>query len=73
MPMTSPVRKIALTAHITASVGWIGAVAAFLVLAAEGLAGSSGTAVRAAYVSMDLITWYAIVPLAVASFVTGLI
>lgn len=30
--MMPPVRKLALTAHVTASVGWLGSVAAFLVL-----------------------------------------
>ena len=31
--MTSSVRKLALTTHVTSSVGWIGAVAGFLALA----------------------------------------
>jgi hypothetical protein len=73
MPLASPLRKAVLTAHIATSVGWIGAVAAFLVLAVEGLAGSTEPSIRAAYVAMDLTTWYAIVPLAVSSFVTGVI
>ena len=30
MSMTPPVRKLALTAHVTSSVGWLGAVVAFL-------------------------------------------
>ncbi len=73
MAMAWPFRKMVLTAHIATSVGWIGAVAAFLVLAVQGLAGSTAPSIRAAYVAMDLTTWYAIVPLAIASFVTGLI
>ena len=35
--MIPPVRKFALTAHVTASVGWLGSVGAFLVLAIAGL------------------------------------
>ncbi len=34
--MTPIVRKFALTAHITFSVGWLGAVAGFLALAIAG-------------------------------------
>ncbi len=30
--MTPALRKLAITAHVTFSVGWLGAVAAFLVL-----------------------------------------
>jgi hypothetical protein len=37
MPMTPRVRKLALTTHVTSSVGWLGAVAAFLALAVAGL------------------------------------
>lgn len=35
--MTPGLRKLSLTAHVTTSVGWFGAVAAFLVLALAGL------------------------------------
>ena len=36
--MTPGVRKFALTAHITVSVGWLGAVVAYLAVAAACLA-----------------------------------
>ncbi len=42
MIMPPRLRKFALTAHVTSSVGWLGAVAAFLVLAVAGLT-SQGT------------------------------
>ncbi len=35
--MTPGLRKFARTAHVTSSVGWLGAVAGFLALAAAGL------------------------------------
>jgi hypothetical protein len=38
----------------TASVGWLGAVAGFLVLALAGLAGTDAQTVRAAYISMEM-------------------
>ena len=73
MAMTSRVRKFTLTAHIIVSVGWLGAVAAFLGLALAGLYGKDGQNVRAAYLAMEIIAWYVILPLAFASLATGLI
>jgi hypothetical protein len=71
--MTPGVRKLALTAHVTCSVGWLGAVAGFLALAVAGLTTRELHLLRASYVAMDLIGWYVIVPLCFASLVTGLI
>ena len=73
MVMRSGIRKLALTTHITSSVGWLGSVAAFLALAVAGLSSTESEAVRAAYVAMHLTAWYVIVPLALASFLTGVI
>ena len=55
------------------SVGWLGAIAAFLVLSVAGLASSNLEDTRGAYVAMDLATWALIVPLCFASFATGLV
>src|SRR5258708_800981 len=66
-------QRAALVAHITTSIGWLGAIASFLALAAAGLASTDPTVVRAAYVGMDLITWSVIVPLGLASPLTGLV
>jgi hypothetical protein len=71
--MTPSLRKLVLTAHITFSVGWLGAVAAFLALALAGLTGRDAQMVRAAYAAMELTARFVIVPLAFASLLTGLI
>lgn len=71
--MTPGLRKLALTAHITSSVGWIGAVAAFLALAIAGLTSQNVQIVRAAYTAMELTARFVIVPLAFASLLSGLI
>ncbi len=71
--MTPGARNLALTAHVTASVGWLGSVAAFLALALAGLNGTDTHIVRAAYVAMDLTTRYVILPLCFASVLTGLV
>jgi hypothetical protein len=72
MTMTPGFRQFALTAHVTFSVGWIGAVAAFLALAVAGLTSQDAQMVRAAYLAMDLTIRFVIVPLALASLLTGL-
>lgn len=71
--MSPGVRKLALTVHLTVSVGWIGAVVAYLVLAVAAADGRDVQTVRAAWIAMELTGWYAIVPLAVASLVTGIV
>ena len=71
--MTPRVHKCALTAHVTSSVGWLGAVAGFLVLAIAGLTSHDLQRVRAAYLAMELIAWFVIVPLSLASPLTGLV
>src|SRR5713226_4683251 len=71
--MTPRLRKLALTAHITVSVGWIGAVGGFLVLSIAGLTSQDAEVVRGAYVSMNLIGLFIIVPLSLAALATGLV
>jgi hypothetical protein len=71
--MTPRLRKLFLTAHITFSVGWLGAVAAFLALVIAGLANRDPPMVRAAYAAMELTARFVIVPLAFASLLSGLI
>lgn len=66
-------RKFALTAHILASVGWLGAVGCVLGLAIAAMVSDDGETVRAAYVAMDIAAWLVLVPLAIASLVTGIV
>ncbi len=73
MTMTPRLRKFALTAHVTSSVGWLGAVVAFLALAVAGLTSQDAQMVRAAYLAMELIGWFVLVPLSLASLLTGLV
>src|SRR6266700_1571983 len=73
MTLTAGLRKFALTLHVVASVGWIGAVAVFLALAVVGLVSPDIAHVRASYVAMDLTYESVIIPLGLASLVTGVI
>jgi hypothetical protein len=71
--MTPRIRKLTLTTHVIASVGWLGAVASFLVLAVTGLTSQDAQMMRATYLATNLITWYIIIPLCFASLLSGII
>jgi hypothetical protein len=71
--MTPSLRKLNLTAHVTTSVGWLGAVAGFLVLSIAGLTSRNAEIVRGAYLAMNLIGQFIIVPLSLAALATGLV
>jgi hypothetical protein len=73
MIMTSGLRKLVLTAHITSSVGWLGAVVAYLALAVAALTSQDAQTVRAAWIAMELTGWFVIVPLALASVLIGVV
>jgi hypothetical protein len=73
MTMAPGLRKFVLSAHITVSVGWIGAVMAYIALDLWGARARDGEALRSAYLGMDLIARNVIVPLALASVLTGLV
>ncbi len=71
--MTVGIRKLALTLHISFSVGWFGAVAGFLILSIAGLANQNANIVHAVYISMDLIGRFVIVPMSLIALVTGIV
>jgi uncharacterized membrane protein len=73
MIMAPSLRKLALTAHVTSSVGWLGAAAAFLAVAIVGLTSRDARTVRGAYLVMEPAAWLVLVPLAFASLLTGLV
>jgi len=73
MPMTPGLRKLAFTTHVTSSIGWVGAVVVFLVLAGVGLTSQEPQIVRGVYLVMEHAAWLTLVPFALASLVTGLV
>jgi hypothetical protein len=73
MTMGPRLRRFALTAHVIASVGWLGAVVAFLALAVAGLTSQNAQLVRGVYLAAEPLIWFVIVPLAFASLLTGLV
>lgn len=73
MTVSPRLRKFALTSHIASSVGLLGAIAGFLALAVAGLTSQDVQIVRAAYLAMELIAWFVVVPLALASLLIGIV
>ena len=73
MILSPGLRKLVLTADLTCSVGWIGAVVAYLALGVFAAAARDAEAVRSAWVAMEVAGWWAIVPLAPAALLTGLV
>ena len=73
MTMAPGLRKLVLTVHLTSSVGWIGAVVAYLALGVSAVTSQDTQTVRAAWIAMELAGWCAIVPLALAALLTGLV
>lgn len=73
MVMAPSIRNLALTVHVTASVGWAGALAVFLAHALASAMSEDEQIVRAAAVAMGLTAWLVILPLSIASLVSGLV
>jgi len=73
MALTTGLRKLVVTTHVASSVGWFGSVAAFFALAIAGVVSRDVDTVRAAFVAMNLIGQFIIVPLGLAALATGLL
>jgi hypothetical protein len=71
--MTPALRRFTFTTHITSSVGWVGAVLAFLASAVIGFTSDDEVKVRGAYLLMAPAAWFVLVPLAHASLLSGIV
>ena len=70
--MTPACRRLTLTTHIATSVGWMGAVLAFLALAVVAVSSADQLKVRGACLLMAPAAWFVLVPLAHASLLSGI-
>lgn len=73
MRMGPRLRKLTLTVHTSCSVGWLGGVAAFVPLAIVGITSRQEQVVHTIDLGMDRIGWFVLVPLSLASLLTGLV
>ena len=73
MTLPPALRKTLLSLHVMVSVGWLGSVVAFLALSLLAAYGSDPEIARAAYISMDPVGWWAVVPLNLLALVIGIV
>jgi len=66
-------RKFSLSVHLTVSVGWIGAAIAYLGLGTTAVRADDPELIRSMWSAMEIVGWFVIVPLALASLLTGLL
>lgn len=71
--MSQRLRKGLLVVHVCTSVGWLGAVVAFLAVAVVSAAGTAAGVARASGVVMEVLGWTVLVPLSGASLLTGIV
>jgi hypothetical protein len=67
------VREAALTIHILLSVGWVGAVLSFFAIAVMGLQATYLPDASSLYRSLEVLSWWILVPLSVFSLLSGII
>lgn len=72
MMMSPSLRRAALALHVITSVGWIGAAGGYLVLGVSAATSEEPLTVRAAWIGMEVIAWYTVVPLGGLALLTGL-
>ena len=73
MTLSPSLRKLVLFVHLTSSLGWVGAVIAYIALGITASTRHDSETIRAAWIAMELIGWWVIVPLALASLASGLV
>jgi hypothetical protein len=73
MLMKPPLRKFVLTAHVTTTVGWLGAAVAYVVLVITLLGSKDVQTVRAAYLFMRPLVLFVILPLSLVALLTGIV
>lgn len=71
--MSPRLTRFALTVHVVASVGWLGAVLVFFGLSVVVIATPDVQTIRGIYIAMGAGVWPILIPLAFASLITGLV
>lgn len=72
MTLPRAARNALLVAHVAGSVGFMGAIACFLALAVVGMT-AGPLAARSAYVAMEVVTLWVVLPLGALSLASGFI
>jgi hypothetical protein len=73
MILSPATRKFTLTAHVLSSIGWFGALLVFLAHTVASLISGDPQVVRGVCIAMGFTAWFVILPLSLASFLTGVV
>ncbi len=73
MIMGQRLRRFALAVHLSVSIAWVGAIAAYIPFDLVTAGSNDDASLRTAYLAMDLIASRVIVPLALAALLTGVV
>jgi hypothetical protein len=73
MAMKPRLSKFVLTTHVVFSVGWFGAIAAYLAMALAGVTSRDPQVVGGAYLMMRLTGWFVILLAAMGALLTGVV
>ncbi|MER6048487.1 DUF2269 domain-containing protein [Streptomyces sp. NPDC001793] len=73
MPLSRPVRRALLVAHVAVSVGWLGLSTGLLALGITGFTAGSAAAAAGAYRAMRVLTDFLVLPVALASLASGVV
>lgn len=73
MTMRPRLSKLVLTTHVICSVGWFGAIAAYLAIAVAGLTSRNPRVVDGAYLMLGLTGWWVVLPAALGALLTGVV
>ena len=67
------VRKLVLTVHVGASVGWLGSIAAYIAVTLVAITGNDPERVRVCYLVMQELAWFVVLPLDLVSLASGVV
>ncbi len=71
--MSPKVRKALLALHLLSSIGWVGGVLCYLALGATAPPSDDAATIRGAWIAMEVLGWWALVPQAVIALLTGIL
>jgi hypothetical protein len=71
--MTAGIRKLVLTAHVTCSAGWLGAIVCYFAISVTAMTSRDPQTIRALYHVMKSVVWLVLLPFDIASLVTGIL
>lgn len=71
--MAPRLRKALLALHLLSSIGWMGGIVGYLALGGAAVVSDDPATIRGAWIAMEVLGWWALVPQAVVALLTGIL